>query len=60
MTFNLVNDNAAIGIGIKGYTVGQINDFASKGPSLESRLEPEIPTPGTLSHIPGFPLMTLI
>lgn len=60
MSFDFVNDNAPIGIGIKGYTVRQINDFPSRGPSLESRLEPDIPAPGTLCHIPVFTLMTLI
>ncbi|VUC21572.1 unnamed protein product [Clonostachys rosea] len=55
VTFDFVNDNAPVGVGIEGYAVGRINDFTSRGPTLDSRLKPEISAPGG-SIFSTFPL----
>ncbi|CAH0044774.1 unnamed protein product [Clonostachys solani] len=60
VTFDFVNDNAPVGVGIEGYAVGRINDFTSRGPTLDSRLKPEISAPGTFCHVPIILSMSLI
>ncbi|KPM44473.1 hypothetical protein AK830_g2099 [Neonectria ditissima] len=46
VTFEFINDNAAIAIPRSGFAGGRINDFSSWGPTLDARMKPEISAPG--------------